>query len=121
MQILLSIHPRYINSIFSGEKKYEYRKTQFRQKVSSVVVYATTPVKKIVGEFTCEEILKDSPQNIWEQTKKFSGISQIDFVDYFEHSLFAYAIKIVQPVLYQKVKKLSDLNVLKAPQSFLYL
>ena len=58
MKILLSIKPEFVEEIFSGRKKFEYRKAIFtNKKVTSVIVYSTMPVGKIVGEFTIEEVL----------------------------------------------------------------
>ena len=55
MKILLSIKPEFVEEIFSGRKKFEYRKAIFtNKKVTSVIVYSTMPVGKIVGEFTIE-------------------------------------------------------------------
>ena len=52
MRVLLSIKPEFVEKIFSGEKLYEYRKAMFKNvNVSSVVIYSTMPVGKIVGEF----------------------------------------------------------------------
>ena len=48
--ILLSIKPEFSEKIFNETKKYEFRKRVARKKVEKIVVYATSPVKKIVGE-----------------------------------------------------------------------
>jgi len=49
MKILLSIKPEFVEEIFSGRKKFEYRKAIFtNKKVTSVIVYSTMPVGKIV-------------------------------------------------------------------------
>ena len=32
MKVLLSIKPEYVDKIFSGEKRYEYRKSMFKNK-----------------------------------------------------------------------------------------
>lgn len=57
MKVLLSIKPEYAYKIFSGEKKFEYRKIIFKKKIKSVIVYATKPVGKIIGEFEIEDII----------------------------------------------------------------
>ena len=66
MKALLSIKPEFIEKIFSGEKQVEFRKSCFKEDVQTVVVYATMPVGKIVGEFEIETILSDSPEELWE-------------------------------------------------------
>lgn len=57
MKVLLSIKPEFVQEIFTGKKKYEYRKVIFTRSVDKVVVYSTKPVGMIVGEFTVENIL----------------------------------------------------------------
>ena len=123
MRVLLSIKPEFVEKIFSGEKRYEYRKAPFRRgEVSTVVVYATKPVGKIVGEFDIVSVLEDELDRIWERTKEYSGISWDFFSSYFSGKELGYAIKIGSPRRYSKainpyVKK-PDFT---PPQSFCYL
>ena len=49
MYVLMSIKPKYVEKILSGEKKYEYRKTLLKKDVESILVYSTSPVKKVYG------------------------------------------------------------------------
>ena len=48
--ILLSIKPEYVERIFNGSKKYEFRKYLPQEKVEKIVVYSTDPVQRVVGE-----------------------------------------------------------------------
>ena len=67
MKVLLSINPEYVEKIFSGEKKYEFRRNIFKRKnIKSIIIYSTSPVKKVVGEFYIEEIIEDLPEKLWE-------------------------------------------------------
>ena len=70
MNVILSIKPEFVEKIFSGEKQYEYRKILFKQKVDTVYIYASHPISKIVGEFKIDEILCDTPGNIWKETRR---------------------------------------------------
>ena len=52
MKVLLSIKPEYASKILDGTKRYEYRRAIFkRTEVTTVVVYASDPVRKVIGEF----------------------------------------------------------------------
>lgn len=52
MRVLLSIQPEYAEKILNGTKRFEYRKAVTRnESVRTVVIYATMPVGKVVGEF----------------------------------------------------------------------
>ena len=48
-KILISIKPKYVQDILLGKKLYEYRK-RLPSDVDAAIIYATAPVKKIVGE-----------------------------------------------------------------------
>ena len=71
MKVLLSIKPEFAEKIFNGTKKYEFRKNIFKNKsVDKVVVYASSPVQCVIGEFEIETILNDDIDRICEQTHK---------------------------------------------------
>ena len=58
--VLLSIKPEFAEKIFDGTKKFEFRKTIFKNNnVQKVIVYASSPVQKVIGEFSIEDILND--------------------------------------------------------------
>jgi predicted transcriptional regulator len=121
MKALLSIKPEFVDKIISGEKKYEYRKRIFKQKIESVVIYCTMPVGKIIGEFTIDKIINDTPLNIWSETKNESGIGFDYFSDYFKDKDQGYAMKIDKLNLYNKAISKDSLSNFTAPQSFKYV
>ena len=123
MKILLSIKPEYANKIFSGEKRFEFRKSIFRNAaVRAVVVYATMPVGKVIGEFEIDEVLQASPQALWSKTRQFSGISRSFFNEYFEGRDTAYAIKVLTVKRYRSPIDLERVAPTRhPPQSFRYL
>ena len=119
--ILLSIKPEYVEQIFAGIKRYEYRKRLPREEVSKLVIYATNPVKQVIGEVKLEGFLSGSPDYIWERTKKDAGITQNKFRQYFEGTMKAYALILGEITVYESPRSLNDFGVLSAPQSFVYL
>ncbi len=123
MKVLLSIKPEYAEKIFSGEKKFEFRKISFKnQFIQTVVVYATMPVGKIIGEFGIKEIHKDEPEQIWKKTKEYSGIDESFFNEYYNGKDYAIAIEVDNPVLYTKpINPKEEFENFVAPQSFRYL
>lgn len=95
MSILLSIKPKYVDSIMSGEKRYEFRKTIFRNKnIRRAYIYSTAPVKKIVGSFLIGDIIEDYPSRLWERFHMFSGLNGKEFFNYFNVNNKGYAIQI---------------------------
>jgi predicted transcriptional regulator len=119
VKVLLSIKPKFVESIIKGNKKYEYRKAIFKKNVDTVVIYKTTPFCKIIGEFEIDGILYDTPENIWQITQEFAGITQDYFDKYFYNRKIAYAIKIGNIKQYELEPK-DIIKQFKAPQSFMY-
>jgi predicted transcriptional regulator len=122
MTVLLSIKPEFAEKIFDGTKKYEFRKAIFkRTDVRRILVYASSPVQKVIGEFQIEGILNDDVDKIWEETHLQSGISRDFYEMYFGNRVKAYAIKVGEVIRYQNAKDLSEYDLLVPPQSFAYL
>lgn len=120
-QILISINPEHVNNIISGKKKYEYRRIAAKQDVSSLIIYETTPIKKIVAEAEVLDVLVLPPEQLWHETKASSGISKNFFDKYFSGREVAYAYKLGRVTVYQNPKRLVDFGVKTAPQSFVYV
>lgn len=124
MKILLSIKPKYVSSIMNGTKKFEFRRKIFKRKdVDTVVVYATQPIGKVVGEFEIKQVISDTPKSVWNMTAQYAGLDKLDFYNYFEGLDEAFAIQISKVTPYKKQLDLSELEDgnLRAPQSFIYL
>lgn len=122
MKVLLSIKPEFAKKIFDGTKKFEFRKTIFKNKnVKTVIVYASSPVQKVIGEFEIEEILSLDLDTLWNKTRDYSGISEDFFYEYFAQKEVGYAIKIKKVIKYKEPKKLWDEFNIFPPQSFAYL
>lgn len=122
MKALLSIKPEFAEQIFAGTKRYEFRKAVFkREDLDGVLVYASSPVQRVIGEFKIETIIADDPESVWQRTQRFAGISREYFMSYFGGRDRAYAIKVATPRLFARKRKLSDYHVRTAPQSFVYV
>lgn len=119
-KILISIKPKYVKLILSGEKQYEYRK-RIPTNVKIAVIYATTPVKKIVGEILIDEVLSMSPIDLWEKTYIHSGLTSENFFQYFDSMSIAHALSIKEVIIYEYPMELSALNIKRAPQSWQYI
>jgi predicted transcriptional regulator len=122
MKVLLSIRPEFASKIFDGSKRYEYRRVMFKnQEVSRVIVYASDPIKRIIGEFEIEDIFYDDPQVLWIKTKNYAGMSEKRFFKYFINKSKGYAIKVKTTTMYDDPLPLNSLMVSSPPQSFMYL
>lgn len=86
-----------------------------------IVIYSTAPVMKVVGEAEIEDILIDTPENIWERTKEKAGIDKRFFDKYYAGRDQAVAYKLKNVTKYEIPKELSDYGTSRAPQSFQYI
>lgn len=120
-KIIISINPEHVQNIINGTKRYEYRKIAAKQDISSIIIYETTPVKRVVAEAEIVDVLMLSPEDLWEQTKNESGITKNFFDKYFKGRDVAYAYKLGAIKVYDEPKTLLDYGIKAAPQSFVYI
>lgn len=120
----MSIKPEYVEKIFNESKKFEYRKTIFANpNIKTVVIYATRPCGKVVGEFNIKNIFCDTPEILWKNTKDYAGISKEYFDKYFEGINKGFAIEIGEVIKYDRPLDLKEFNkkIKAPPQSFFYI
>ncbi len=66
MRVILSIKPEFAMQIFQGKKLFEFRRTIFKKDVNIVLVYASSPMKKVIGEFEINDIFYETTEDLWE-------------------------------------------------------
>ncbi len=52
------------------KKLFEFRKVIFKENIKSVLVYSSSPVQKVIGEFQIGEIIKHDLETLWSLTKE---------------------------------------------------
>lgn len=123
MKILMAIKPQFIEKIRRGEKKFEFRRVLPRhQEVDGIIVYASKPVGRVVGEITVGGYLTLTVDEMWEATKDISGLTREEFLKYFHDKKNAHAIAIESYRDYEQPIPLDVLLPGKVPpQSYCYL
>ncbi len=123
MNVLLSIKPKYAESIIKRQKKYEFRKILFKcNHIDKVYIYATAPVKKVIGLFQIGEISQDSPESLWEILNELSGLNESEFFSYFKNNRIGFAIEIKHVRKFQNPVDPKDvIPNFHPPQSFCYI
>lgn len=119
----MSIKPQFVEKIRRGEKRFEFRRVLPRcQEVDTIIVYASKPVGKVVGEITVRDYLTYTVDEMWEGTKDKSGLTRDEFFEYFHGKRNAHAIEIKS---YRDYEQPIPLDVLfpnrVPPQSYCYL
>jgi predicted transcriptional regulator len=116
----LSIKPEFVEKIFKGTKRFELRRSIFASTVRTVVIYATAPVGKVVGEFRVGIVHRASPRLLWQAVDGTAGIDRKQFTAYFDGCEVGHAIEIAGTKKYLKTLPI-DRFASRPPQSFLYL
>lgn len=121
--VLLSIKPKFAELILNGSKRFEFRRVQFKStEVQRVVVYASHPVMKIVGEFKVDAVLSFPTEVLWQLTRDGAGIEKECFDRYFRGKVTGHAIKVADPKRYEVAQSLDVIcRLRRPPQSFMYI
>lgn len=121
---LISIHPEYALRILEGSKKLEFRRRWTNRSVSTLVIYATAPIKRIVGFAQVAGVTQGTPTELWRLTKRVDGgISKAKLLAYLGGSKKGVAIEL------RKIRALPGGidprmclgSAFRPPQSFRYL
>ncbi|MBF8278513.1 MAG: hypothetical protein HW390_3586 [Candidatus Brocadiaceae bacterium] len=119
---LMPIKPQFAQLIMQGKKKAEFRKVRFLKQVSHVVVYASSPVQKILGYFEVSHIDEGSPVDIWKRYRAIGGIIYREFQDYYADATHGVVIGIGRTYQLKHAIPLAKLDTaMVALQSFAYI
>ena len=121
--VLMSIKPQYANAIMHGSKKVEFRKQIFDVNVERVYVYASHPVKKLIGYFDVDHVICENPDKLWDDYNKVGCISKKDFVSYFNNCSYGYAIAVKEVHRFTKDYLIAEIfgENFQVPQSYRYI
>ena len=110
-----------INKVKSKEKLYEFINQDFEFEINKIFIYQND---EIIGYFRGNEIIKDSPKNLWDKFGRYSGLSKDKFDKLFNNSncfairindfnIFNYSIKLCNFKFEHKFYYIEDNNDLK--------
>ena len=121
--ILISIKPRFVEKILLKKKVLEFRRVWAAKPVEAIVIYASSPVRRIVAIAKVKAVHQGSRKALWELAdEKGGGISREELYDYFSGKKTGYAVELGRIV---KARQSVDPKLLFAnfrpPQSFYYL
>ncbi|TDO14615.1 putative transcriptional regulator [Mycobacterium sp. BK086] len=118
----MSVHPKYADAIMDGRKRVEFRKRRLADDVTVVWVYATAPVKRIVGYFEVGSTVTGSPRSLWRQFKTVGCIDRTDFYRYYAATSVGAGIQIKRATRLATPIPIADLLPSGVPpQSFAYV
>jgi predicted transcriptional regulator len=118
----MAIHPKYADAILDGDKHVEFRKRPLAPDVATVIIYATMPVKRIVGEFSIVRTLNGSPSELWQAVGADGAIDVESYAAYYSGSVTAVGIVVSGARRYPQTVALAQLTPEPAvPQSYTYV
>ena len=118
--VLISIHPEYVDLIFAGKKRIEFRKSNIPSEPRTFLVYATAPVSRIVGYFVSELVETATPDELWNRYADIGGISREKYFSYYKDKVTAVGIHVDRHCLFPHQVSLREFELLP-PQSFQYI
>lgn len=126
--ILLSIHPKWAEKIYSGEKRVEWRKNApsnpFIDQIP-IFLYETAPVKKITGLIYVDRIKRYSIGGVGGPVYTWGCVPYEDLEKYAgDKDLFAWMIRgswIMKIYNGKEFLTLADFGLKRPPQSWQYV
>ncbi len=91
--LLLSIRPRYAESILNGTKLAEIRRQRLNvQRGTPVIIYATQPTAAVVGAARIAEVCQGAPADVWADYHTQMDVSRDEFDDYLTGAVTAHIL-----------------------------
>ena len=123
--LLLSLRPRFANSILSGSKSVELRRQRLTpERGTLVILYASAPTMGIVGTARIANAQVAAPTDVWEQFSEHLGLTYEEFETYLAGTSRASALELTAVSPLPQTLSLEHLRVALAfspPQSYRYL
>lgn len=124
--LFLSIKPEFANKIIAKEKTIELRKVRPHVNEGDyIIIYASSPVKSVIGFGQIKQIIEMSPKDMWEIYSTRLGIDKTRFDVYFQDKDKAVgiefeSIKEVQPAI--TLERIREIDItFRPPQSYRYI
>jgi predicted transcriptional regulator len=123
--MLLSVRPRYAESILAGSKRAEIR----RQRPgilpgTPVIIYATKPLAAVIGTASIDRVCEGSPPDLWDQFQHQMGVTHEEFSQYLGELTTAYLLllsgarRLNSPLTLDDMRESADFQ---PPRSYRYI
>lgn len=109
--ILISLEPKYAESILSGSKLYELRRRAVRvEQGTTVWFYSKKPEGAVVGYATVVDVHEASPTTLWKRYGGSVGVSRTEFFEYFSELDVAFAMELKNSARLKRPVRLDELR-----------
>jgi predicted transcriptional regulator len=120
-KMLMSINPEHVAKILCEKKSVEYRKTAPKRMVRSILIYSTSPVKRVVAEAELKGVIVGDVDDVWRLTEAYAGVSHNFYQQYFQYKKRAVAFKLGSVKAFEEPLKLSWYGLTHPTRNFCYL
>ena len=123
--LFIAVKPEYANKLISGKKDIELRKKKPSvQPGDYVIIYASAPVKAVLGFGKVKTIIECTPKCLWESYSNRLGINEQSYLSYYDgyHKAIGIEfdmIKSVMPIGLEELRRV-DPNF-QPPQIYRYV
>lgn len=123
--LFLSIKPEFANKIMAGQKTIELRKLRPHISIGDyVIIYASTPLRKVIGYARIKSIIKCTPSEMWSKYHNYLGIDEVRFANYYSGHSSAIGIELEKIHQCRNITleqlRMIDTNF-RPPQGFRYI
>ncbi len=124
--IVLSVRPLMAEALISGGMRHEFRRVRPMINNGDIIyVYATSPVRAIVGTFICGDISEGDPDSLWRRLGAAAHTPRSLFREYFANAEMAAAIEVLEPKAWSEPLPLDairkKLSTFHPPQSYKFV
>lgn len=104
--LFISVKPEFANKIVYEEKTIELRKVTPHVNLGDlIIIYASSPIKSVIGIGIIKQIIKKTPEQMWNDHSKSLGIDKVRFEEYYVNKRKAIGIEI------HKIKKVKPISL----------
>jgi len=116
---VFSLWKAYADAIWTGEKRYEFRRRKMSVSPGDrVLVYETAPASAVVGEFIAGALVWGPPARVRAAVGAAGGPG-LD--EYFAGATLVSGVRVVAPLHYARPRLLSDFGMSRPPLSYAFL
>lgn len=111
LPFIISIHPQYVEAILSGAKTVECRKSTIGLAPGAMLfLYATHPVRAILGQARVAHVFEGSPSEMWTLHHEKTCVTEADFFAYYRTAQKAVLLALVDVVTFPTPVSLATLR-----------
>lgn len=101
LPFIISIHPQYVAAILSGAKTVECRKSTIGLAPGDTLfLYATHPVRAILGQARVAHVYEGSPSEMWALHQAKTCVTEADFFKYYQTAKKAVLLALADVVTF---------------------